>query len=70
MNLIQHSVELGAKITTGGHADGLLIEPTVMRSVRNEHPGAQNEIFGPVAPIIAFDSDEEAIESLTTRLLA
>jgi acyl-CoA reductase-like NAD-dependent aldehyde dehydrogenase len=61
MNFIQQSVEQGAKVTTGGHAHGLIIEPTV-RDVRNEHPVAQNEVFGPVAPIIAFDSDDEAVE--------
>ena len=62
MNLIQQSVEQGAKITTGGNSHGLIIEPTVMRDVTNDQPVAQNEIFGPVVPIIAFNSDEEAIE--------
>lgn len=62
MNLIEQSVEKGANVTTGGRALGLVIEPTVMRDVKNDYPVAQNETFGPVAPIIAFDSDEEAVE--------
>jgi aldehyde dehydrogenase (NAD+) len=62
MNLIEQSVEKGANLTTGGRAHGLVIEPTVMRDVKNDYPVAQNETFGPVAPIIAFDSDEEAVE--------
>jgi aldehyde dehydrogenase (NAD+) len=62
MNFISQSVEQGAKVTTGGQAHGLIIEPTVMRDVRNEYAVAQNEVFGPVAPIIAFDSDDEAVD--------
>jgi aldehyde dehydrogenase (NAD+) len=61
MNFILQSVELGAKITTGGHAHGLVIEPTVLRDVKNDYPVSYNEVFGPVAPIISFDSDDEAI---------
>jgi aldehyde dehydrogenase (NAD+) len=56
--LIEQSVERGTKVTTGGQAHGLVIEPTVMRDVKNNYPVAQNETFGPVAPIIAFESDE------------
>lgn len=62
MTLIEDTVDQGAKITTGGEAHGLVIEPTVLRDVTNDMPAAQNEIFGPVAPIIPFEEDEEAIE--------
>jgi aldehyde dehydrogenase (NAD+) len=61
MDLIEQSVEQGAKVTTGGKAHGLVIEPTVMRDVKNDHPIAFYETFGPVAPMIPFNSDEEAI---------
>jgi aldehyde dehydrogenase (NAD+) len=61
INLIEESIEQGAKVTTGGHAHGLVIEPTVMRDVKNDYPVAKNETFGPVAPIISFNSDEEAV---------
>jgi aldehyde dehydrogenase (NAD+) len=62
MKLIKQSVEQGAKVTASGQAHGLVIEPTVMRDVKNNYPVAQIETFGPVAPIIAFESDEEAVE--------
>jgi NAD-dependent aldehyde dehydrogenases len=62
MNYIQKSIEAGAVLTTGGKAHGLVIEPTVLRDMRNEMPAAWNEVFGPVAPIIQFDTDEEAIQ--------
>lgn len=61
MNLIEESIEQGAKVTTGGHAHDLVIEPTMMRDVKNDYPVAKNETFGPVAPIISFNSEEEAV---------
>jgi len=61
MDFIQKSIADGAVVTTGGKAHGLVIEPTVLRDARNETPASWNEVFGPVAPIIPFDTDEEAI---------
>lgn len=61
MTLIQQTLDAGAKVTVGGKARGLVIEPTVLRDVTNDMPAAQNEVFGPVAPIIPFADDNEAI---------
>lgn len=61
MTLLQQTIDAGAKVTTGGRAHGLVIEPTVLRDVTNGMPAAQNEVFGPVAPVIPFSTDEEAI---------
>jgi aldehyde dehydrogenase (NAD+) len=61
LGFIQKSVEQGAKITTGGKAHGNVIEPTVLRDAKNEHAASSHEVFGPVAPIISFDTDEEAV---------
>lgn len=61
LGFIQKSVEQGAKITTGGKAHGNVIEPTVLRDTKNEHAASYHEVFGPVAPIIPFDTDEEAV---------
>jgi len=36
-----------------------------MRDVKDDHPVAQNETFGPVAPIISFESDNEAVKLAT-----
>jgi aldehyde dehydrogenase (NAD+) len=54
-------VQEGAKVTTGGKVHGLIIEPTVLRDASNDMAAAQNEVFGPVAPLIPFKDDAEAI---------
>ena len=44
-----------------GKVIGNVITPTIFGNVSNDSDLAQNEIFGPVAPIIKASSDEEAI---------
>lgn len=61
INFIEESVEQGATLETGGDYDGLFVEPTVLSDATNEMSASCNEHFGPVAPIIPFSSDEEAI---------
>ncbi len=58
----------GAELVTGGHRieakgfeDGYFVEPTVFANVTNKMRIAREEIFGPVASIIPFDTEEEAI---------
>lgn len=55
----------GAELLLGGtyreENGGLFIDPTVFSNVRPEMRIAQEEIFGPVLSIIAFDTLEEAI---------
>jgi aldehyde dehydrogenase (NAD+) len=62
IDYIEQTVEEGATLETGGDYDGLYVEPTVLTDVENEMAAACNEHFGPVAPIIPFSSDEEAVE--------
>ncbi|MCO8243649.1 aldehyde dehydrogenase family protein [Haladaptatus sp. AB643] len=62
LEYIEQTVEAGATLETGGNADGLFVEPTVLTGVENSMPAACNEHFGPVAPIIPFETEEEAIE--------
>ncbi|TDL32088.1 aldehyde dehydrogenase family protein [Jeotgalibacillus sp. S-D1] len=59
---IEASVEQGAEIRLGGQADGNVLEPTVLTGATNKMPIAENEIFGPVAVLIPFDSEEEAVD--------
>ncbi|MEJ2682140.1 MAG: NAD-dependent succinate-semialdehyde dehydrogenase [Gammaproteobacteria bacterium] len=62
--LIQDSVAAGAKIAVGGerHAlGGSFYQPTILTNVTNSMPIARHEIFGPVAPLIPFDTEAEAI---------
>ena len=59
---IERTVDAGATLETGGDADDLFVEPTVLSDVDNDMAAACNEHFGPVAPVIPFSDDEEAIE--------
>lgn len=56
----------GAKILSGGEArtelGGCFFQPTIVTDVRADMRIMQEEIFGPVLPIIVVDSDEEALE--------
>ena len=56
--------EEGAKRVSGGEvpADpGYFMRPAVLADVRNDMRVAQEEIFGPVACVIPFDTEEEAV---------
>src|SRR6266403_1950257 len=60
--IIRESVAQGARLLTGGNRRGLFFEPTVLDRVRPGMPVFDEEIFGPVAPIVSFRTDEEAIK--------
>jgi len=58
----------GARLVTGGEIPqvaggegGFYLRPAVLADVRNDTRVAQEEIFGPVACLISFDTEEEAI---------
>ncbi len=62
--LIKDATSKGAKITTGGkrHALGhTFFEPTVLTEVNTQMAVAQEEIFGPVATLFRFKTDDDAI---------
>ncbi len=52
----------GEQITTGAHAHGFFIQPTVFTEVAPTMRIAQEEIFGPVTAIIPCDSLDNAVE--------
>ena len=57
------TVKQGGKIILGGKRNGAFYDPTVIVDVPKTADVAKDlEIFGPVVPIIGFDTDEEAIE--------
>ncbi|MCW3021790.1 MAG: NAD-dependent succinate-semialdehyde dehydrogenase, partial [Conexibacter sp.] len=63
-DLVQDAVGKGAKVLTGGKAldgAGYFYAPTVLSEVPDDAELLREEIFGPVAPITTFSSDEEAI---------
>ena len=62
--LVQDSIAQGARLVVGGRRSELgscFYEPTVLVDVRQEMPVAREEIFGPIAPIIRFQTEAEAI---------
>jgi acyl-CoA reductase-like NAD-dependent aldehyde dehydrogenase len=61
-SLIQDAVELGAEVLTGRGRDGLFFRPTVLAGITPTMRIYHEESFGPVAAIIAADSEETAIE--------
>lgn len=59
---LDDAVKLGAKVLTGGHPlSGLYFEPTVLTAIRPEMKLLKEETFGPVAPVLTFKTEEEAI---------
>jgi succinate-semialdehyde dehydrogenase/glutarate-semialdehyde dehydrogenase len=63
VSLVENSISNGAKIKTGGklpEGDGAFYPATVL-TVDKDNPILKEEIFGPVAPIVITNSDEEAI---------
>lgn len=59
--LVSEAVAGGAQIVTGGQRDGRYYRPTVLTNVTVDMRLAQEEIFGPVAPIIRFEADEDVV---------
>ncbi len=62
LEYVEESVDERATVETGGDHDGLVVDPTVLSDVDNDMAAACNEHFGPIAPVIPFSSDEEAID--------
>jgi succinate-semialdehyde dehydrogenase/glutarate-semialdehyde dehydrogenase len=62
--LVDDAVGRGAEVLAGGHAiegPGYFYPPTVIASVPDDARVLHEEIFGPVAPIVAFDTETEAV---------
>jgi len=62
--LVQEAVDSGAGVATGASVPdrkGYFYAPTVLSGVSPDAAILDQEIFGPVAPVVSFDSDDEAI---------
>ncbi len=59
--IVRRSIEAGARLVEGGTHDGLFYRPTVLADVTTGHAAWTDEVFGPVAPVVTFDTDEEAL---------
>ncbi|MDH5915577.1 NAD-dependent succinate-semialdehyde dehydrogenase [Vibrio splendidus] len=61
--LIDRAVEQGATpATPTQELDGLFLQPVILKNVKHSMDIVQQEIFGPVAPVMQFETDEELIE--------
>lgn len=63
-DIVKRSVEKGATVVTGGKpraGAGFFYEPTILTNVDSTMSVFREEIFGPVAPIFKFKTEEEAI---------
>jgi aldehyde dehydrogenase (NAD+) len=64
---IRKGIEEGAEVLVGGEGRpegfeaGYFVKPTVFVNVKNDMTIAQEEIFGPVLSVIAYESEDEAI---------
>ena len=59
---VQHTVDQGATLVYGGKRDGAAMDVTILDNVTADMDIATDmEVFGPVVPIITFDTDEEAV---------
>jgi succinate-semialdehyde dehydrogenase/glutarate-semialdehyde dehydrogenase len=64
--LVEDATSKGAKVLVGGSARdgaGYFFDPTVLSDVPPEAELLKEEIFGPVAPVASFESEEDAIEA-------
>ncbi len=62
--LVADAVQRGAKVVCGGHVPndtGYFYPPTVLTEVPRDADMASEEIFGPVAPVSRFESEDEVI---------
>jgi len=64
--LVQDAVDRGAKVLVGGRAPdgpGYFYEPTVLDGVADDSRLLAEEIFGPVAPVARFSTEEQALDA-------
>ena len=64
-SIVKETIKDGAHVLTGGErvgTKGYFYEPTVIKDISSKMRIAQEEVFGPVAPIITVDNEAEAIK--------
>lgn len=61
-SIVTASVEAGSLLVAGGEYDGLFYRPTVISVSGPDDVAWREEVFGPVAPVIVYDSLDEAID--------
>jgi len=65
LGLVEEAVGHGARVLTGGKVTdrpGYFVPPTVLSQVRPDEHILKEEIFGPIAPIVTFETVDQAID--------
>jgi succinate-semialdehyde dehydrogenase/glutarate-semialdehyde dehydrogenase len=65
MTFVDDAVASGAKISVGGHRSDLglcFVEPTILTDVNSDMKVFREEIFGPIAPVFRFSTEEEVVQ--------
>lgn len=67
--LLQEAISKGANISGGGETDGLenYVAPTLLTKVNDSMRIMNEEIFGPILPIVSYSTNEEAITYIKNR---
>ncbi|TWO69694.1 aldehyde dehydrogenase family protein [Caenimonas sedimenti] len=60
--IVQDSIAAGAKLLAGGKHEGLFYKPTVLSGVKAGMRAYDEEVFGPVANLLTFATDDEAVQ--------
>ena len=60
--LVQDAVAGGAELRAGGTYDGLFYRPTVLANPAKDAVAYSEEVFGPVASVVSYSTDDEAID--------
>lgn len=61
-DIVSDSVRAGARLEAGGEHDRLFYQATVLSGVKPGMRAFDEEIFGPVATVVSFATDDEAVE--------
>jgi succinate-semialdehyde dehydrogenase/glutarate-semialdehyde dehydrogenase len=66
--LVEDAVSRGARVAAGGHAltdgafaRGFFYAPTILLDATDDMPVCREEIFGPVAPVLTFETEDEVV---------
>ncbi|MNF91560.1 Benzaldehyde dehydrogenase [NAD(+)] [compost metagenome] len=61
-DIVSDSVRAGARLEAGGEHDRLFYQATVLSGVKPGMRAFDEEVFGPVATVVSFATDDEAVE--------
>lgn len=66
-SIVTAAADKGARIAAGGEYDSLFYRPTVLADITPDNPAFAEEIFGPVAPVFAYETLDQAVELINAN---